>query len=176
MGILALEFTAGPVLFKEKFQVLDIPTSFNLLLGRPWIHAIEAVPSTLHQKVKFIQGNHVISIFGDPEEPVLDPIPVREIQHDENLELAGFQFEQVQVIELAEPVKEYLALPDFSDNVFVREMFRSMRHLPGSGLGRRHQGIVEPIHVQAIEPPFGLGYIPTEEDLQKWEEKRRRRG
>lgn len=44
MGILALEFTAGPVLFKEKFQVLDIPASFNLLLGRPWIHAIEAVP------------------------------------------------------------------------------------------------------------------------------------
>ncbi|EEF27092.1 conserved hypothetical protein [Ricinus communis] len=36
-------------------------------------------------------------------------------------------------------------------------MFRSMRYLPGSGLGRHHQGIVEPIHVQAIEPPFGLG-------------------
>jgi len=126
-------------------------------------------------KSTFIQGNHSISIFGDPEEPVLDPIPVREIQHDENLELAGFQFEQVQVIELAEPVKEYLALPDFSDNVFVREMFRSMRHLPGSGLGRRHQGIVEPIHVQAIEPPFGLGYIPTEEDLQKLEDKKKKK-
>ena len=62
-GMKALEFTAGPVLLKEKFQVLDIPASFNLLLGRPWIHAIEAVPSTLHQKVK--QGNHVISILGD---------------------------------------------------------------------------------------------------------------
>ncbi|EEF25156.1 conserved hypothetical protein, partial [Ricinus communis] len=124
--------------------VLDIPASFNLLLGRPWIHALEAVPSTLHQKVKFIQGNRVISIFGDPEEPVLDPIQVLEIQHDENLELA-------------ETVKEYLPLPNFSDNVFVGEMFRSMRYLPGSGLGRHHQGIVEPIHVQAIEPPFGLG-------------------
>nr|QLA48231.1 hypothetical protein [Medinilla magnifica] len=79
-------------------QVLHIPASFNLLLGSPWIHAIEAVPSTLHQKVKFIQWNHVISIFGDPEEPVMDPIPVIEFQHDENLELA-------------EPVKEYLPLP-----------------------------------------------------------------
>lgn len=96
-------------------------------------------------QVHTVQGNHVISIFGDPEEPVLDPIPVLEIQHDENAELAGFQFEQVQVIELAEPVKKYLPLPDFSENVFVREMFRSMRHLHGSGLGRRHQEIVEPI-------------------------------
>lgn len=176
MGIPALEFTAGPVLFKDQFQVLDIPASFNLLLGRPWIHAIEAVPSTLHQKVKFIQGNHVISIFGDPEEPVLDPIPVLEIQHDENLELAGFQFEQVQVIELAEPVKKYLPLPDFSENFFVREMFRSMRHLHGSGLGRRHQEIVEPIHVQAIEPPFWLGCIYLRKKISKnWKTRRRKR-
>lgn len=106
---------------------------------------------------------------------MLDPIPVLEIQHDENLELAGFQFEQVQVIELAEPVKKYLPLPDFSENVFVREMFRSMRHLPGSGLGRRHQEIVEPIHVQAIEPPFWLGYIPTEEDLKKLEDRKKKK-
>ncbi|CAL9208536.1 unnamed protein product (mitochondrion) [Musa hybrid cultivar] len=33
----------------------------------------------------------------------------------------------------------------------------SEKCLPGSGLGRRNQGIVEPIHVQAIEP---FGYIP----------------
>jgi hypothetical protein len=78
--------------------VLNIPASFNLQLSRPWIHAIKAVPSTLHHKVKFIQGKNVISIFGEEEEPVLDPIPVLEFQHDENLELA-------------EPVKEYLPLP-----------------------------------------------------------------
>ena len=89
--------------------------------------------------------------------------------------MAGFQFEQVQVIELAEPVKEYLALPDFSDNVFVREMFRSMRHLPGSGLGRRHQGIVEPIHVQAIEPPFGLGIYLRKKISKNWKTRRRKR-
>ncbi|RVW25754.1 Transposon Ty3-I Gag-Pol polyprotein [Vitis vinifera] len=34
--------------------VLRIPTSFNLLLGRPWIHRAGAIPSSLHQKVKFI--------------------------------------------------------------------------------------------------------------------------
>nr|CAN66315.1 hypothetical protein VITISV_035172 [Vitis vinifera] len=33
-----------------KREVLRIPTSFNLLLGRPWIHRVGAIPSSLHQK------------------------------------------------------------------------------------------------------------------------------
>nr|CAN68299.1 hypothetical protein VITISV_009905 [Vitis vinifera] len=37
-----------------KREVLRIPTSFNLLLGRPWIHRAKVIPSSLHQKVKFI--------------------------------------------------------------------------------------------------------------------------
>ncbi len=68
---------------------------------------------------------------------VLDPIQVLEIQHDDNLELA-------------ETVKEYLPLL-----VTMSFLGRSMRYLPGSGLGRHHQGIVEPIHVQAIELGWG---------------------
>nr|CAN65519.1 hypothetical protein VITISV_003179 [Vitis vinifera] len=35
-------------------EVLRIPTSFNRLLGRPWIHRIEAIPYSIHQNVKFI--------------------------------------------------------------------------------------------------------------------------
>lgn len=38
------------------FAFVDIPTVFNLLLDRPWIHATGAIPSTLHQKVKLYQG------------------------------------------------------------------------------------------------------------------------
>ncbi|RVW68713.1 Retrovirus-related Pol polyprotein from transposon 17.6 [Vitis vinifera] len=41
--------------------VLRIPTSFNLLLGRPWIHVAGAIPSSLHQKVKFIHDGQVIT-------------------------------------------------------------------------------------------------------------------
>ncbi|RVW20844.1 hypothetical protein CK203_111904 [Vitis vinifera] len=42
--------------------VLRIPTSFNLLLGRPWIHVAGAIPSSLHQKVKFIHDGQVITV------------------------------------------------------------------------------------------------------------------
>ncbi|XP_070010242.1 uncharacterized protein [Nicotiana sylvestris] len=43
----------GPTWFDVEFQVLDIPASYNLLLGRPWIHVAGAMPSTLHQAMKF---------------------------------------------------------------------------------------------------------------------------
>ncbi|RVW62073.1 Transposon Ty3-I Gag-Pol polyprotein [Vitis vinifera] len=37
MGTLEIELLIGPATFVAVFQVLRIPTSFNLLLGRPWI-------------------------------------------------------------------------------------------------------------------------------------------
>nr|XP_016495428.1 PREDICTED: uncharacterized protein LOC107814511 [Nicotiana tabacum] len=52
-----LVLTIGPVDFKVTFQVLDMDTSYNYLRGRPWIHAAGAVPSTLHQILKFEHEN-----------------------------------------------------------------------------------------------------------------------
>ncbi|XP_075099397.1 uncharacterized protein LOC142176187 [Nicotiana tabacum] len=43
----------GPTWFDVDFQVIDVPASYNLLLGRPWIYVSRAVASTLHQAVKF---------------------------------------------------------------------------------------------------------------------------
>ena len=37
--------------------VIDADTSYNLLLGRPWIYRNFIVPSTLHQVMKYIDGN-----------------------------------------------------------------------------------------------------------------------
>ena len=54
MGTLETELLIGPTVFVTVFQVLRIPTSFNLLLGRPWIHRARVIPSSLHQKVMFI--------------------------------------------------------------------------------------------------------------------------
>ena len=53
LGEIYLIVTIGPAEFGITFQVIDMDTSYNLLLGRPWIHMARAVPSTLHQVVKF---------------------------------------------------------------------------------------------------------------------------
>ena len=53
LGTITLELTIGPMVKKVDFQVLNIASCFNMLLGRPWIHDTEAVPSSLYQKVWF---------------------------------------------------------------------------------------------------------------------------
>ncbi|RVW20046.1 hypothetical protein CK203_114957 [Vitis vinifera] len=61
MGTLVIDLQIGPTTFSTLFQVLRIPTSFNLLLGQPWIHKARVIPSSLHQKVKFIHDGQVIT-------------------------------------------------------------------------------------------------------------------
>ena len=48
MGALSTHVMIGPVIYSILFQVLRIQSSFNLLLGRPWIHEAGAIPSSLH--------------------------------------------------------------------------------------------------------------------------------
>ncbi|XP_075100020.1 uncharacterized protein LOC142176389 [Nicotiana tabacum] len=60
IGEIDLVLTIGLVDFEVTFQVLDMDTSYNFLLGRPWIHAAGAVPSTLHQMVKFEVAKEMI--------------------------------------------------------------------------------------------------------------------
>ncbi|KAL6323896.1 hypothetical protein AAG906_005893 [Vitis piasezkii] len=51
MSTLEIELLIDPTTFITVFQVLRIPTSFNLLLGRPWIHRAGAIPYSFHQKI-----------------------------------------------------------------------------------------------------------------------------
>ena len=48
LGTVKLELIIGPMIMNMEFQVLNIGSRFNMLLGQPWIHDIEAVPSSLY--------------------------------------------------------------------------------------------------------------------------------
>ncbi|XP_077217951.1 uncharacterized protein LOC143852452 [Tasmannia lanceolata] len=62
IGTLVTKIQIGGKEFEIEFQVLDIKASFLLLLGRPWLHKVGVVPSTLHQKLKFIRNNRVVTV------------------------------------------------------------------------------------------------------------------
>ncbi|XP_059654490.1 uncharacterized protein LOC132301236 [Cornus florida] len=51
----------------ETFVVVEIHPSYNLLMGRGWIHRVQGVPSTLHQGMRCLgpDGTKVIDIHGD---------------------------------------------------------------------------------------------------------------
>ncbi|XP_031402658.1 uncharacterized protein LOC116212231 [Punica granatum] len=66
-GEIDLVIEVGPCSFAVTFQVLDIPNAFSLLLGRPWIHAAGAVPSSLHQRIKFIAEDRLITVKGEED-------------------------------------------------------------------------------------------------------------
>ena len=59
-----MEITIGELKSSTLFHVIDARTSYNLLLGRPWIHENGVVPSTLHQRLKFYR-EEVKVIQGD---------------------------------------------------------------------------------------------------------------
>ena len=44
---------------------MDIVPAYSCLLGRPWIHEVGAVTSTLHQKLKFVREGKIVIINGE---------------------------------------------------------------------------------------------------------------
>lgn len=64
-GAVVLPIRVGPVVKHIICQVLKLPLPYNLLLGRPWIHAMQAIPSTYHQCIKFPHNGVEITILGD---------------------------------------------------------------------------------------------------------------
>ncbi|RDX66434.1 hypothetical protein CR513_54793, partial [Mucuna pruriens] len=83
MGEVTLPIYIGPTLFNIAFQVMDIRPGYSCLLGRPWIHGAGAVPSSLHQKVKFIASQQLVSVMGERELVISTPVPEEYIEEDE---------------------------------------------------------------------------------------------
>ncbi|XP_075507531.1 uncharacterized protein LOC142544359 [Primulina tabacum] len=46
-------------------DVVDAPSSYNIILGRPAMNELRAVASTYHQKIKFPMGNRISEVRGD---------------------------------------------------------------------------------------------------------------
>ncbi|KAI5388865.1 hypothetical protein KIW84_074500 [Lathyrus oleraceus] len=65
IGELELPIKIGPSDFQITFQVMDIHPSYSCLLGRPWIHEVGVVTSTLHRKLKFVKSKKLVVIGGE---------------------------------------------------------------------------------------------------------------
>jgi len=65
MGAVTLPLRFGELMNHVKFYIIDADTSYKALIGRPWLHENNAVPSTLHQCIKYIKDGKVKQIKGD---------------------------------------------------------------------------------------------------------------
>ena len=136
MGTLSTHVMIGLIRYSILFQVLRIQSSFNLLLGRPWIHEAGAIPSSLYQKLKFIHEGCIITIQSD-RDVVTYSEPVLYISHSEDeLHLTEFTFDEVQVVRLEDDSRDLVSMSfDQHNSTLVLSMMRDMSYMLGLGLG-----------------------------------------
>ncbi|KAG9446452.1 hypothetical protein H6P81_012580 [Aristolochia fimbriata] len=65
LGTIKLELLIGDMTSHVLFHVIDARTSYNVLLGRPWLHSNRVIPSTLHQCFKYYQDGEEKTVFAD---------------------------------------------------------------------------------------------------------------
>ncbi|XP_074300464.1 uncharacterized protein LOC141631735 [Silene latifolia] len=53
LGEIVIATYAGGINKRVRYLVIDGPSTYNVILGRPWLHLMKAVPSTYNQCVKF---------------------------------------------------------------------------------------------------------------------------
>ncbi|KAL0455334.1 UNVERIFIED_CONTAM: hypothetical protein Slati_0872600 [Sesamum latifolium] len=64
-GIIRLQLTMEDIVSTALFHVIDTKTSYNMLLGHPWLHKNAVVPSTWHQCFKYCRNGIVKKVLGD---------------------------------------------------------------------------------------------------------------
>jgi hypothetical protein len=78
MGAITLNLQCESLQALTKFYVIDAETSYRALLGRPWLHSNQVIPSTLHQCLKYIENDKQKRIDGD-----VKPFGVHEIKFND---------------------------------------------------------------------------------------------
>ncbi|XP_031378311.1 uncharacterized protein LOC116193702 [Punica granatum] len=154
-GEIDLVIEVGPCSFAVTFQVLDIPNAFSLLLGRPWIHAAGAVPSSLHQRIKFIAEDRLITVKGEEDYAIYKETAVPYISIGDDQNLPFHSFETISVIQ------DYGEIgPTRADRIVGKVLLRH-NYIPGTELGAHGQGINRPIEVEEYKNRRGLGFRPS---------------
>ncbi|PKI66593.1 hypothetical protein CRG98_013002 [Punica granatum] len=160
-GEIDLLIDVGPCSFSVTFQILEIPNAFSLLLGRPRIHAAEAVPSSLHQKLKFFVEGKLITVNGEEDYAIYKETAVPYVSIDEDQNLPFHSFDTISAI------RDYGEVgPSRADRMIGKVLLKS-EYIPGTGLGARAQGILHPVQFFSGLPLVIGGTsddIPTESE------------
>ncbi|XP_028215058.1 uncharacterized protein LOC114397144 [Glycine soja] len=95
-GEIDLPIQIGPHTCQITFQVMDINPAYSSFLGRPWIHSVGVVPSTLHQRLKFMVEGQEIIVSGEEDILVSCPSSTPYVEAvDESLEMS---FQALEVV------------------------------------------------------------------------------
>ena len=61
-GQIRLPVQVGSDVVEVDFIMVDVFSPYTAIMGKPWLHSLGAISSTLHQKVKYPFGGQVLKI------------------------------------------------------------------------------------------------------------------
>ena len=64
VGDIVLSVKAGPVTQQVLFSVVEDLGLYNVIVGRAWLHAMKAVPSTYHQTINYLTTSRQVDLQG----------------------------------------------------------------------------------------------------------------
>ena len=172
IGTLKVELYVGPQLFLMTFQVMDIHPSYSMLLGRPWIHAVGAITSSLHQCLRYIMNGVLVTVKAEETLSMIKNVVVPFIEVKDCKDEYSHAFEIVNTDWVHE--NTMLRMPRISEVArMATQCFLERRipfqHNPITGNPER----VNLIKMKCFNQRFGLGYNPKKED-HLWAAGRRR--
>ncbi|XP_071905708.1 uncharacterized protein [Coffea arabica] len=171
-GEVNLVVEMGPAQFQIACQVMHFPSVYNVLLGRPWIHSSDVVPSSLHQVLKFVVNDQLITIFTEEDCIILAD---SEPEEDGNRNASVSSYHTADIVSVSwitsEDSKDEMVLPAASV-MMAKEMIRGGYEFD-KGLGRNLQGIRMPVELIEKKDQFGLGFRPTAKDIQEMKARKR---
>ncbi|XP_070055393.1 uncharacterized protein [Nicotiana tomentosiformis] len=95
-GEIILRVNIAGTIQETKFHVIKGDMRYNTLFGRPWIHNMRTVPSTLYQILKFLTPDGVKTVYGEQHVAkkmfsVDDVIPISALSSTKGSESKGKQ-------------------------------------------------------------------------------------
>jgi hypothetical protein len=172
-GELELPIKIGPHVFNVDFHIMDTMSSYTMLLGRPWIHAAGAVPSSLHQKLKYVQDCCLIEISAEHEyaiKQISGPPGVGSTEAGEEEFLRGFEI--VAVSPVCEGTK--LTRPRLSRQI-INAARTTIAVVGKKNLKRKVDESLPIMYPKKNEGTFGLGFKPSHVDRAQAKVDRRER-
>ena len=94
-----------------RFLIVDAPSAYNMLMGRPSLNAVKAIPSAYHMAIKFPTTNEVGMVLGDQlmarecysasmKQKVVDSIYVDELDMQDEVNTRLEPSEELETIQL----------------------------------------------------------------------------
>ncbi|XP_030970347.1 uncharacterized protein LOC115990681 [Quercus lobata] len=105
MGLIRLPVQIGMDVVEVDFIVVDVFSPYTAIVGRPWLHTLKAVSSTLHQKVKYSSGDQVLEIVGS--QAAARQCQVAAIQHRLEVPSNGVECEELEKAVIADDPEKF---------------------------------------------------------------------